>query len=63
MSLHLSDEEFLDFQSFIHRQTGIQMHRGKKALICGRLAKRLQQYGMPSYGDYFRFIHSAEGQG
>ena len=63
MSLHLSDEEFLDFQSFIHRQTGIQMHRGKKALICGRLAKRLQQCGMHSYGDYFRFIHSAEGQG
>ena len=63
MSLHLSDEEFLDFQSFIHRQTGIQMHRGKKALICGRLAKRLQQCGMPSYGDYFRFIHTAEGQG
>ena len=62
MSLHLSDEEFLDFQSFIHRQTGIQMHRGKKALICGRLAKRLQQCGMHSYADYFRFLHTPEGR-
>lgn len=37
------------------------MHAGKKALICGRLGKRLQHHGLRTYGEYFALIHSEEG--
>lgn len=52
----LSNQEFHQFQRFIFEQAGITMSDAKKALVSGRLAKRLQVYGCSSYGDYFRVI-------
>ena len=49
MSLHISHAEFLDYQAFVYEHTGISMHEGKKALICGRLSKRLQYHQINSY--------------
>ena len=62
MTLHISDAEFLDFQSFVYQSAGISMHAGKKALICGRLSKRLQHHHLHSYGEYFALINSREGE-
>lgn len=62
MALHISDAEFLDFQSFVYQSAGISMHAGKKALICGRLSKRLQHHHLHSYGEYFALINSREGE-
>jgi chemotaxis protein methyltransferase CheR len=40
----------------IYDIAGIFMAPAKKTLVNGRLAKRVKQHGMKSYGDYFRFI-------
>jgi len=52
----LSDQEFRQFQGMIHATAGIHMSDAKKALVCGRLAKRLKQHGLSSYGEYFRYL-------
>lgn len=52
----LSDQEFKQFQSMIHGIAGISMSDAKKPLVSGRLAKRIRQRGLGSYGEYFRLI-------
>ena len=59
----ISDREFQDFQAFVHEQLGIHLHAGKKALVSGRLSKRLQHFQLSSFAAYFELIHSAQGQG
>jgi chemotaxis protein methyltransferase CheR len=54
--LTISDQEFRQFQSFIHRIAGISLSPAKKALICGRLGNRIQKKGLASYSDYFKLI-------
>ena len=54
----LSDREFAHFQAFIYEAAGIRMTLAKKALVSGRLSKRLRECGMGSYGDYFRLLIS-----
>lgn len=61
MSLHITDAEFHDFQRFVYETAGISMHAGKKALICGRLSKRLQHHHLRSYSEYFALLHSEGG--
>lgn len=55
-AIPLSDQEFQQFQRFIFEAAGISMSPAKKALVSGRLAKRLQLHGCSSYGEYFRVI-------
>ncbi len=55
----MSDAEFRDYQQFIERLTGIHLAPIKKAMLAGRLAKRLRDCQLDSYGAYFRRI--AEG--
>ena len=61
-TLTISDQEFTQFQRFIHQVAGIHLSPAKKALICGRLGNRVQQQGMSSFGDYFRHITSGGAQ-
>lgn len=56
----LSDQEFSRFQRFIFEQAGITMSLGKKALVSGRLAKRLQARQLDSFGAYFELLASGE---
>ena len=58
----ISDLEFQDFQVFVHEQLGIHLHAGKKALVSGRLNKRLQHFQLRSFAAYFELIHSAQGK-
>jgi chemotaxis protein methyltransferase CheR len=58
--LNISDREFAQFQRFIYDAAGITLSTSKKALVCGRLAKRLQQNRLSSYGDYFRLLQSGD---
>ena len=62
----ISDKEFSQFQELIYRLAGIHLSSAKKALVSGRLAKRLTQYRLGSYGDYFKLLtashHSEELQ-
>jgi chemotaxis protein methyltransferase CheR len=52
----ISQGEFTRFQRFIFDIAGISMSDSKKALVSGRLAKRLQHFGLPSYDAYFRLL-------
>jgi chemotaxis protein methyltransferase CheR len=54
----ITDHEFNQFQKLIYNIAGINMSPIKKPLVMGRLAKRLNQHGLRSYGDYFKLIDS-----
>lgn len=56
----ITDHEFDQFRNFIYNAAGINMQPNKKALICGRLAKRLRQCSVVSYDDYFRLLISGD---
>jgi chemotaxis protein methyltransferase CheR len=58
--LHISDHEFAQFQRFIYEAAGINLSSAKKALVCGRLAKRLQHCRLTTYGEYFRLLSSGQ---
>ena len=61
MSLYnISDHEFSQFQRFIYDAAGITLSSAKKALVSGRLAKRLQQCRLGSYTEYFHLLASGE---
>ncbi len=55
-NLVLSDKEFQQFRGMIFEIAGISMSEAKKPLVSGRLAKRIRQHGLPSYGDYFSLL-------
>ena len=54
----ISDTEFSRFQRFIYDAAGITMSSAKKALVCGRLSKRLQAHKLDTFGDYFELLSS-----
>lgn len=54
----ISEREYQRFQAFIHEAAGITLSSGKKALVCGRLAKRLAHHGFEKYGDYLSLLDS-----
>jgi chemotaxis protein methyltransferase CheR len=56
----ITDAEFRRFQRFIYEAAGISMSPSKKALVVGRLARRLQQHRLSSYSDYFELLQSRE---
>lgn len=59
MQLELQDNEFALFQKMIYETAGINMSPAKKALVSGRLAKRVKHYGLSSYNEYFQLINDA----
>lgn len=64
-TLVLKDSEFSLFQKMIYETAGINMSPAKKALVSGRLAKRVKHYGLSSFGEYFALLdknHSGEFQ-
>lgn len=52
----LKDSEFEQFRQWLYRAAGISLSPAKKALVAGRLFKRLKHYQMSSYGDYLQWI-------
>jgi chemotaxis protein methyltransferase CheR len=52
----ISEREFARFQRFILDIAGITMSDAKKALVSGRLAKRLHHFGLDSYDAYFELL-------
>ncbi len=52
----LTDREFAQFQRFIYEAAGITLSNEKKALVAGRLAKRVNECRAQSYGAYFRML-------
>jgi chemotaxis protein methyltransferase CheR len=56
----LTNTEFGYFKRFIYDAAGISLSDTKKALVTGRLAKRLAACSVTSYGEYFRLLTSGE---
>ncbi|MDY7572745.1 protein-glutamate O-methyltransferase CheR [Actimicrobium sp. CCI2.3] len=52
----ITDQEFGQFQRFIFDAAGITLSASKKALVSGRLAKRLAHYQLDSYGAYYQLL-------
>jgi chemotaxis protein methyltransferase CheR len=52
----LSDREFHQFRGMIYEVAGINLSEAKKPLVSGRLAKRIRQHGLGSYGAYFKVL-------
>ena len=54
--ISLSDLEFNYFRKFIHGVAGISLSPAKKAMVVGRLTKRLKFHGLSSFGEYYRLL-------
>jgi chemotaxis protein methyltransferase CheR len=59
----LTEKEFAQFRQFLFEAAGISLSPAKKALVSGRLAKRLRHHQLPSYGEYYRLLSSGRAQG
>lgn len=60
MTIGINDREFSQFQSLIYDIAGINMTEAKKPLVVSRLAKRLREHQLNSYGEYFKLLRSKE---
>lgn len=54
----ITEQEFKHFQQFIFDAAGITLPATKKPLVSGRLARRLQQCHVHSYGEYYALLTS-----
>ncbi len=61
-TIPISDQEFSQFQQLIYQVAGISLSPAKKALVCGRLGKRLAQHHLHSYGEYFNYLTDRQHQ-
>ena len=49
----MSDPEFALLQGLIHRETGIQLSAGKKAMLAARLAPRAAELKCSTFREYY----------
>lgn len=59
----IKDHEFAKFQRFIFDEAGITLSDTKKALVSGRLAKRLAHHRLDSYSDYLKLLQGRSEPG
>jgi chemotaxis protein methyltransferase CheR len=55
-SIELPDRVFHGYQRLIYREAGIYLGPNKKALLMGRLARRLRELGGSSFRDYLQRV-------
>ncbi len=60
--LTLRASEFRQISQLANQRFGLDLKRGKEALVAARLGKRLRQKGMKSFADYYRHV-LADGSG
>lgn len=56
----ITDDEFNTFRGMIFDLAGIHMSEAKKALVAGRLLKRLRHYSLKSYAEYLEIVQKDE---
>jgi len=54
----ISDQDFARYQALVNREAGIWLSTVKKALLVGRLARRLRELGITSYAEYYERVTS-----
>jgi chemotaxis protein methyltransferase CheR len=58
----ISDDEFRRFQDLVQGETGIQLPESKRALLVGRLGRRLRELKLSSFGDYYHLVVDGRDQ-
>jgi len=58
----LSQSEFAAFQGLIYREAGIFLSDVKKALLVGRLSRRLRELSLPTFAAYHRLVQEDESE-
>ncbi|UCD81295.1 MAG: protein-glutamate O-methyltransferase CheR [Desulfobacterales bacterium] len=61
MSVQLSEKHFSRISEIVYRSSGINLKKGKEALVRARLAKRLRVRSIFNVQEYLDYIESAEG--
>ena len=56
----IADQEFALFQRLIYKIAGISLSDAKKILLVGRLSRRLKQYELATFTQYYRMLASGE---
>lgn len=51
-----TDREFQQIRELILENAGIHLGDSKKALVYGRLVRRVRELGLPTFGEYYRHI-------
>ena len=59
-AIAITDKEFACFQRFIYDAAGITLSSSKKALVSGRLAKRLSAHKLGTYAQYLALLSGGE---
>jgi len=62
MQIALTDAEFRRFQAMIYQIAGISLSNEKKALVAGRLAKRVNYFDLPTYEAYFQQLNRPDAR-
>jgi chemotaxis protein methyltransferase CheR len=62
MQIALTDSEFRRFQTMIYEIAGISLSNEKKALVAGRLARRVNHFELPTYEAYFQQLSRSDGR-
>jgi chemotaxis protein methyltransferase CheR len=53
--------DFERVRRMIHARAGISLHAGKRAMVYGRLSRRLRDRGHPTFASYLQWLESARG--
>lgn len=61
-SIALKTQEFDAIRQFAYREAGISLTPEKRALVSGRLEKRLRTLELASYSDYLRLVTNGDGE-
>jgi chemotaxis protein methyltransferase CheR len=61
MAVQLKEEHFRKISEIVYRSSGINLKKGKEALVRARLAKRLRARGIFNVQKYLDYIESDEG--
>ena len=54
--LTLKASEFRQISELVYERFGLDLKKGKEALVAARLGKRLRQKGIKSFADYYRHV-------
>jgi chemotaxis protein methyltransferase CheR len=58
----LGDREFERLQALIQREAGIHLGPAKRALVVGRLGRRIRDLGLRSFREYCQLVERDEGE-
>jgi len=61
-SPRLAPRDFTRFQALVQREAGIWLSEAKRALLVGRLSRRLRELSLSDFGEYYRRVEADEAE-